>query len=64
MFTIRIEGVSAGTELLIPVDGRLYSDDGKLLAPMMLEYTAFTSAERIGQLSIIIDYTKEYPTEP
>ena len=62
MFDVRVEGINAGTEVYIPIDGRLYSDDGKLLAQVDLEYAAFSSAGAISTSAIIVDYLEKYPS--
>ncbi|MEM4970110.1 MAG: hypothetical protein QXE01_02530 [Sulfolobales archaeon] len=60
MFDIQIEGIITGAEIYIPIDGRLYSDDGKILAQAILETTTFTSKGSIAAPTIIVDLFEKY----
>lgn len=63
MFNIRIEGIEAGRNIYIPIDGRLYSDNGKLLSSLTIEYAAFSDAGVLATSTIVVDYIEQYPSE-
>jgi len=63
MFNIRIEGVEAGRSIYIPVDGRIYTDDGKLLSSLTIEYATFSSAGALATSAIVVDYVERYSSE-
>lgn len=63
MFDIRIEGIEAGRSIYIPIDGRLYSDNGKLLSSLNIEYAAFSSAGALATSAIVVDYVGRYSSE-
>ncbi len=63
MFDIRIEGIEAGRSIYIPIDGRLYSDNGKLLTTLTIEYAAFSSAGALATSAIVVDYVGRYSSE-
>jgi len=60
-FEVRVEGINAGIEVYIPVDGRLYSDDGRFLSQVILDNAYFGAAGSIGSSTIIVNYLEKYP---
>lgn len=64
IFEVQVEGFRVGSEIYIPVDGKLYSDDAKLLSQVIIEYAGYTNLGGIANPSIIINYFKVYSTVP
>lgn len=58
MFNVRVEGFNAGTEIYIPVDGALYSDDEKFLTRIILDQVSFRGAGFSPQIKV--DYLEKY----
>jgi len=59
-FKIRVEGVEAGKSVYIPIGGRLYSDDGKLLSQVIIDNAYFGAAGSIAAPSIIVNFLEAY----
>ena len=60
LFELKMEGIESGDEILIPINGMLYSDDGKLLSPLVTDYVSYvTTGVPIAVPAIIIYQLKK-----
>jgi len=57
---VHVEGVDAGRSVYIPVGGRLYSDDDKLLSQVIIDDAFFGPVGSIGTSAIIVNYLEAY----
>jgi len=58
-FKVHVEGVRSGSEIYIPIDGRLYSDDEKLLSQVIFDDVFFNPMGASRSPAIIVGYPKE-----
>jgi len=63
MFDITVEGIPAGRDMYIPVNGNLYSEDGKFLTKISIEYASFSGDMGLITSGIVVDYFKRYSPE-